>query len=74
LKHPTEATTPQEDVMDYVIVRFLRAIDNPIIGIDEITYGPFKKEDLITIPTANARVWLKDGTVVRVTTTGGGSD
>ncbi len=74
LKHPTEATASQEDVMDYVIVRFLRAIDNPIIGIDEVTYGPFKKEDLITIPAANARVWLKDGTVVRVTTNGGGRD
>ena len=74
LKQPTEATTSQEDVMDYVIVRFLRAIDNPIIGIDERTYGPFKKEDLITIPAANASVWLKDGTVVRVTTDGGGSD
>lgn len=74
LKHPTEATASQEDVIDYVIVRFLRAIDNPIIGIDEVTYGPFKKEDLITIPAANARVWLKDGTVVRVTTNGGGRD
>ena len=64
----------QEETVDYVIVRFLRSIDDSIIGIDERTYGPFKKEDLITIPAANARVWLRDGTVVRVATDGGGSD
>ncbi|MGD9380811.1 MAG: hypothetical protein PVI03_00020 [Candidatus Thorarchaeota archaeon] len=64
----------QDDVVDYVIVRFLRSIDDSIIGIDERTYGPFKKEDLITIPAANAKVWLTDGTVVRVSTDGGGSD
>jgi DNA replication initiation complex subunit (GINS family) len=76
LTRPTDGgeVSPQEDVVDYVIVRFLRSIDDSIIGIDERTYGPFKKEDLITIPADNARVWLRDGTVVRVATDGGGSD
>jgi DNA replication initiation complex subunit (GINS family) len=76
LTQPTDdgEASLQEDVVDYVIVRFLRSIDDSIIGIDERTYGPFKKEDLITIPSANARVWLRDGTVVRVATDGGGSD
>ena len=76
LKQPADdgEATSQEDVVDYVIVRFVRPIDNPIIGIDERTYGPFKKEDLMTIPAENARVWLRDGTVVRVMTDGGGSD
>ena len=76
LKHPTddEEATSQEDVVDYFIVRFLRSIDDSIIGIDERTYGPFKKEDLLSIPAANAGVWLKDGTVVRVATDGGGTD
>ncbi|MHA2142326.1 MAG: DNA replication complex subunit Gins51 [Candidatus Thorarchaeota archaeon] len=69
-----EGEVSKEDAVDYVLVRFLRSIDAPIIGIDEHTYGPFKKEDLITIPAANARVWLRDGTVVRVMTDGGGSD
>ncbi|MHA2002687.1 MAG: DNA replication complex subunit Gins51 [Candidatus Thorarchaeota archaeon] len=76
MTRPTDGgeVSPQEDVVDYVIVRFLRSIDDSIIGIDERTYGPFKKEDLITIPADNARVWLRDGTVVRVATDGGGSD
>jgi DNA replication initiation complex subunit (GINS family) len=65
MTRPTDGgeVSPQEDVVDYVIVRFLRSIDDSIIGIDERTYGPFKKEDLITIPADNARVWLRDGTV-----------
>ena len=77
LKKPTEDTedaTPQEDVVDYVIVRFLRSIDDAIIGIDERTYGPFKKEDLLTIPLPNADAWAEDGTVVRVSIQGGGTD
>jgi DNA replication initiation complex subunit (GINS family) len=76
LTQPTDdrEALSQDDVVDYVIVRFLRSIDDSIIGIDERTYGPFKKEDLITIPAANAKVWLTDGTVMRVATDGGGSD
>ena len=78
LKKPTEDTedaTPQEDVVDYVIVRFLRSIDDAIIGIDERTYGPFKKEDLLTIPLVNIPDgWTEDGTVVRVSIQGGGTD
>ncbi|MFW9910847.1 MAG: hypothetical protein ACFFEU_00100 [Candidatus Thorarchaeota archaeon] len=68
-----EATPPKE-VVDYVVVRFLRSIDDAIIGIDERTYGPFKKEDLLAIPFANAKVWLDDGTVVRVATDMGGTN
>ena len=30
------------------------------------TYGPFKKEDVAMIPSANARTWLRDGTVIRI--------
>ena len=78
MKKPTEDTedaTPQEDVVDYVIVRFLRSIDDAIIGIDERTYGPFKKEDLLTIPLVNIPDgWTEDGTVVRVSIQGGGTD
>jgi len=66
-------TIPQEDVVDYVIVRFLRSIDEAIIGIDEQTYGPFKKEDLAAIPLLNANAWSEDGTVVRVSIHGGGT-
>ncbi|MHA1943021.1 MAG: DNA replication complex subunit Gins51 [Candidatus Thorarchaeota archaeon] len=53
------------DAVDYVTVRFLRSIEEPFMGLDEKTYGPFKKEDIVMIPAANASLWLRDGTVVR---------
>ncbi len=53
------------DVIDYVTVRFVRAIEESFMGLDEKTYGPFKKEDIVMIPAANASLWLRDGTVVR---------
>lgn len=53
------------DVIDYVTVRFTRAIEEPFMGLDEKTYGPFKKEDIVMIPSANASLWLRDGTVIR---------
>jgi DNA replication initiation complex subunit (GINS family) len=56
----------EPETMDYVLVRFLRPVDEPFLGLDEVVYGPFKKEDVATIPAANVRTWLRDGTVVRV--------
>ncbi len=53
------------DTVDYITVRFLREINEPFMGLDEKTYGPFKKEDIVMIPSANASLWLRDGTVVR---------
>jgi DNA replication initiation complex subunit (GINS family) len=53
------------DIIDYVTVRFARAIEEPFMGLDEKTYGPFKKEDIVMIPAANASLWLRDGTVIR---------
>jgi DNA replication initiation complex subunit (GINS family) len=59
-------TQPESAAIEYVTVRFLRAIDDAFLGLDEKTYGPFKKEDVAMIPTANARTWLRDGTVTRI--------
>jgi DNA replication initiation complex subunit (GINS family) len=56
----------EPDTMDYILVRFLRPIEDQFLGLDEVTYGPFKKEDVAVIPALNARTWLRDGTVVRV--------
>lgn len=56
----------ENEGIDYVIVRFLRPINEAFLGLDEVTYGPFAKEDVATIPAANARVWLRDGTASRV--------
>jgi DNA replication initiation complex subunit (GINS family) len=54
--------------VDYVTVRFLQPISDAFLGLDEKTYGPFQKEDVAVIPAANAKAWLRDGTVVRIIT------
>jgi DNA replication initiation complex subunit (GINS family) len=62
------ADTSSDDVedIDYIIVRFLRPIKEPFMGLDEKTHGPFEKEDVAKIPAANVRIWLRDGTATRV--------
>jgi len=54
-----------EDI-DYIVVRFLRPIEEPFMGLDEKTHGPFEKESVAKIPAANVRVWLRDGTATRI--------
>ncbi len=48
-----------------MLVRFLREIP-AIIGSDMKTYGPFKSEDIATLPIENARALVKQGVVVEV--------
>jgi len=57
---------PEANGIDYVVVRFLKPISEAFLGLDEATYGPFAKEDVATIPVANAKTWLRDGTASRV--------
>lgn len=57
---------PDSESVEYVTVRFLRSISDAFLGLDEKTYGPFNKEDVAMIPSANARTWLRDGTVIRI--------
>jgi len=48
-----------------VLVRFLK--DTPaIIGSDMKTYGPFKSEDIGTVPVENANVLVKQGLAVKI--------
>jgi DNA replication factor GINS len=48
-----------------VLVRFLR--DMPaIIGADMKPYGPFKAEDVGTVPVENAKVLVKQGIAIKV--------
>jgi hypothetical protein len=62
-----EAGASEEyDEVDYILVKFVTTIEDAFLGMDEATYGPFKKQDLARIPFDNAKQWLKDGTVVRV--------
>jgi len=63
-----KSKTASPETVEYVTVRFLQPIDDAFLGLDEKTYGPFKKEDIAMIPVANARNWLRDGTVVRIVT------
>lgn len=62
------ADSLDEDVEDieYIIVRFLKPIKEPFMGLDEKTHGPFEKEDVAKIPAANVRIWLHDGTATSI--------
>ena len=47
------------------LVRFLQEIP-AIIGADMKTYGPFKPENIATLPSENARILIKQGVAVEV--------
>lgn len=48
-----------------IVVRILQEIP-AIIGSDMKTYGPFKPEDIATLPPENARVLIKQGAAVEI--------
>jgi len=50
-----------------MVVRFLQEVP-AIIGSDMKTYGPFKPEDIATLPIENARILIKQGLAVEVET------
>jgi DNA replication factor GINS len=50
-----------------MLVRFLREIP-AVVGADMKTYGPFKSEDVTTLPVENARALVKQGVAVEVET------
>jgi hypothetical protein len=54
--------------LEYILVQFLKPVDIPFLGLDEVTYGPYEVGQIATIPYANARTWLRDGTVTRIVT------
>lgn len=56
----------ETDDIDYVVVRFLRPIEEQFMGLDEKTHGPFEKESVAKLPAANVRIWLRDGTASRI--------
>jgi DNA replication factor GINS len=49
------------------VLRFLREIP-AIIGADMKPYGPFKPEDVASLPTENAKILIKQGLAVEVET------
>jgi DNA replication initiation complex subunit (GINS family) len=56
----------EEAASQYVVVRFLRTIEDPFVGLDELVYGPFNKDDVAVVPTANVEKWGLDGTISAV--------
>jgi len=50
-----------------IVVRILQEIP-AIIGSDMKTYGPFKPEDIATLPPENAKVLIKQGFAVEIET------
>jgi DNA replication factor GINS len=48
-----------------IVVRILKEIP-AIIGSDMKAYGPFKAEDIATLPPENARVLIKQGVAAEI--------
>jgi DNA replication factor GINS len=66
---PTEVQSPSQ----LVLVRFLT--DHPqLIGVDLRTYGPFRADDLATLPLENARVIVRKNGAELVATGAGASE
>ncbi|MCD6529896.1 DNA replication complex GINS family protein [Candidatus Bathyarchaeota archaeon] len=51
----------------YILIRFIKDVP-AIVGSDMKTYGPFKPEDLATLPVDNAKILIKQGAAVEVET------
>ena len=47
------------------VLRFIQEIP-ALIGSDLKTYGPFKPEDIATLPPENARIFIKKGVAIKV--------
>lgn len=48
-----------------VVLRFVQDIQ-ALVGADLKTYGPFRSEDIATLPSENARILIKQGVAVEV--------
>ena len=55
----------QEERPKRLLVRFVQEIP-AIIGSDMKEYGPFKPEDIATLPAENARILIKQGAAVEI--------
>lgn len=68
LKDILGGRSPRTEVKEkpkIIIIRFLQEIP-AIIGVDMKTYGPFKPEDIASLPIENARILIKQGIAVEV--------
>ena len=57
----------REEKPKRMLLRFLEAVP-AVIGSDMRAYGPFKAEDIATLPIENARIFMEKGIAVQVET------
>ena len=57
--------TSTKHKMKLVTVRFVKEFDE-IIGVDLEKYGPFKPEDIATIPNENAQALISNGIALKI--------
>ena len=55
----TLISEPSEDEKQDEVLTRLDEI-GPIVGVDEKVYGPFRPQDLVTLPLVNAKVFFKN--------------
>jgi DNA replication factor GINS len=61
------STVKKKEKPKQTLVRFLQEVPE-IIGSDMKPYGPFRAEDVATLPTENARILISQGAAVEVET------
>jgi DNA replication factor GINS len=57
---PPTAGKPADTEEKFVVIRFLQDIPE-IVGVDLRIYGPFKKEDVASVPSTNATALIGQG-------------
>jgi DNA replication factor GINS len=60
-----EPTVSVEQKRRKTVLRFLKDVP-AIIGVDMETYGPFKVEDIASLPVKNSKILVKQGLAERV--------
>ena len=58
-------TTSTKHKIKPVTVRFVKEFDE-IVGVDLEKYGPFKPEDIATIPNENAQALISNGIALKI--------
>jgi len=64
-KNPKAKTLKSENIN--ILIRFLEAVPK-FVGIDEITYGPFEKEDIANLPSKIANIIIKKNRAEKIET------
>ncbi len=63
-REPSNTPSKQREI---TLIRFIKDVPS-IIGVDLKTHGPFKREDVATLPHENAESLIKQGVAVEIRT------